>query len=354
VKLSDLDYELPEELIARHPLATRDGGRLLVVDPGDGTITHAAVVALTTLIPAGAILVVNDTRVIPARLRAVKPTGGRVEFLLVRALDPDARRWTALGRASKALREGTIVRVAEGFEVRIDGRDEGSLYVTLLTDDPWRAIETHGEVPLPPYLRRTPDANDRERYQTIYAREPGAVAAPTAGLHFTEAMFEALAARGVERVAVTLHVGPGTFAPVLVDDLDHHAMHAERYHVSEETAVRLEQARREGRPVVAVGTTVVRTLESWAASGERHGDTRLLIQPGYSFRVVDALVTNLHLPRSTLIALVMAFAGVDLTRRAYTEAVRARYRFFSYGDAMFVPRVAHPFVASPAPRRDGR
>jgi len=341
VKLTDLDYELPEELIAATPPADRDGGRLLVVDPAADALAHASVRDLVALIPAGALLVVNDTRVIPARLRAVKPTGGRAEFLLVRALDPDARRWTALGRASKGLRDGAVVRVADGFDVRVDGRDEdGALRVTLLADDPWRAIEAHGEVPLPPYMRRAPDAGDRERYQTVFARDPGAVAAPTAGLHFTEAMFEALAARGVERAAVTLHVGPGTFAPVVVDDLDRHAMHAERYAVPDDTAARVEDARRAGRPVVAVGTTVVRTLESWAATGARGGDTRLLIQPGYAFRAVDALVTNLHLPRSTLIALVMAFAGVELTRRAYAEAVAARYRFFSYGDAMFIRRGA--------------
>jgi len=337
MKISDLNYDLPEALIATTPLAARDGGRLMVLDPAADTLAHRAVRDLVELVPAGALLVVNDTRVIPARLRAVKPTGGRVELLLVRALSADARRWTALGRASKALREGAVLRVAEGFEVRVDGRDDdGALKVTLLADDPWRAIEAHGEVPLPPYMRRAPDADDRARYQTVFAREPGAVAAPTAGLHFTAEMLDALDAREVTRAAVTLHVGPGTFAPVVVDDLDQHTMHAEWYRVPEEVAALLTAAKAAGRPVVAVGTTVVRTLESWAATGERAGDTRLLIQPGYSFRVVDALLTNLHLPRSTLLALVMAFAGEGLTRRAYAEAVREGYRFFSYGDAMFI------------------
>jgi S-adenosylmethionine:tRNA ribosyltransferase-isomerase len=337
MKVTDLDYELPESLIATSPPPTRDGGRLMVLDPTHDTLTHAVIRDLVELIPAGALLVVNDTRVIPARLRAVKPTGGRVELLLVRALSADARRWTALGRASKALREGAVVRVADGFEVRVDGRDaDGALQVTLLADDPWRAIDAHGEVPLPPYMHRVPDASDRERYQTVFAREPGAVAAPTAGLHLTPEMLDALAAKGVTRAAVTLHVGPGTFAPVVVDDLDQHAMHAEWYRVPDDTAALLTDAKTSGRPVVAIGTTVVRTLESWAATGERAGDTRLLIQPGYTFRAVDALVTNLHLPRSTLLALVMAFAGEGLTRRAYGEAVREAYRFFSYGDAMFI------------------
>jgi S-adenosylmethionine:tRNA ribosyltransferase-isomerase len=339
MKISDLDYTLPDELIATTPPPTRDGGRLLLVDPAADAFGHAMVRDLVAHIPAGALLVVNDTRVINARLRAVKPTGGRVELLLVRAVTPDARSWTALGRATKGLRDGAVLRVAEGFSVRLDARGaDGALRVTLLAEDPWGAIEAHGEVPLPPYMRRAPDASDRERYQTVYAREAGAVAAPTAGLHFTAAMFESLAARGVERVAVTLHVGPGTFAPVVVDDLDQHAMHSEWYRIPDEALARLADARRDGRPVVAVGTTVVRTLESWAGSGATSGDTRLLIQPGFTFRVIDALVTNLHLPRSTLIALVMAFAGEGLTRRAYEEAVRASYRFFSYGDAMFIRR----------------
>lgn len=337
MKVTALDYELPEELIATTPPATRDGGRMMVLDRRAETLSHDVILSLPERVPEGALLVVNDTKVIPARLRGAKPTGGRVELLLVRALTADARQWTALGRATKPLREGTEVRIAEGFSARIDGRDAaGALTVTLLTDDPWRALDAHGEVPLPPYMRRAPGDDDRDRYQTVFARHRGAVAAPTAGLHLTEALLERLAARGVERVAVTLHVGPGTFAPVTVDDLDQHVMHSEWYDVSDETASRVERAKSEGRAVVAVGTTVVRTLESWALQGARTGDTRLLIQPGYTFKVIDALLTNLHLPRSTLMALVMAFAGEDLTRRAYAAAVSERYRFFSYGDAMFI------------------
>lgn len=337
MKVTELDYTLPEELIATVPPTERDAGRMMVLDRTHGTLTHDVIRSLPSRVPDGALLVVNDTRVIPARLRGAKATGGRVEFLLVRALTPDARRWTALGRATKPLRDGTEVRIAEGFTVRIEGRDpSGVLTVTLLTDDPWRALDAHGEVPLPPYMRRAPSDDDRARYQTVFAAHPGAVAAPTAGLHLTPALLDALSAKGVTRVPVTLHVGPGTFSPVTVDDLDAHTMHAEWYEISEATAEAITQAKREGRPVLAVGTTVVRTLESWAATGALTGDTRLLIQPGYTFRIVDALLTNLHLPRSTLLALVMAFAGLDLTRRAYAEAVSERYRFFSYGDAMLI------------------
>lgn len=337
MKVTALDYELPEELIATTPPAERDGGRMMVLDRRAQTLTHDVIRSLADRVAEGTLLVVNDTRVIPARLRGAKPTGGRVEFLLVRALTADARQWSALGRATKPLRAGTEVRVADDLTVRIDARDaSGALTVSLLTDDPWRALEARGEVPLPPYMRRAPDDDDRARYQTVFAKHRGAVAAPTAGLHLTEELLAKLTAKGVTRASVTLHVGPGTFAPVTVDDLDQHAMHAEWYAVPDETAELVERAKSEGRPVLAVGTTVVRTLESWAATGARAGDTRLLIQPGYAFKAVDALLTNLHLPRSTLLALVMAFAGEDLARRAYAEAVSARYRFFSYGDAMLI------------------
>ena len=204
------------------------------------------------------------------------------------------------------------------------------------TDDPWAAMERCGEIPLPPYMRRRPDATDAERYQTVFAARPGAVAAPTAGLHITQSMLEALQRKGLRIARVTLHVGPGTFLPVTVDDLDVHPMHAEWYEVPDETAALIDGARCAGEPVIAVGTTVVRALESWSLSGPRRGETRLLIQPGYEFRVVDGLLTNLHLPRSTLLALVMAFGGVREVRLAYAEAVRERYRFFSYGDAMLL------------------
>ncbi len=337
MRTDDLDYELPEDLIATEPPAERDGARLMVLRRGDGSIEHRAVRDLPALLPEGALLVVNDTRVIPARLRGAKPSGGKVEVLLVRALDADARRWTALARASKPLRPGAVVDVAPGLSLLIGERDErGAIEVELRGEDPWALIDAHGEVPLPPYMRRRPNDADRARYQTVFADRPGAVAAPTAGLHLSERLLGELDARGFERARVTLHVGPGTFAPVTVDDLDAHPMHAEWYEVPAAARDAVAAAKREGRPVVAVGTTSVRALESWAATGEALGDTRLLIQPGHRFAVVDALLTNLHLPRSTLLALVMALAGVELTRRAYAEAVAERYRFFSYGDATLV------------------
>jgi S-adenosylmethionine:tRNA ribosyltransferase-isomerase len=337
MKVTELDYELPEELIATEAPAQRDGGRMMRLQRDTGVLVHDTIRSLTNYIPAGALLVVNDTRVIPARLRAKKQTGGRVELLLLRANDTSAQQWSAFGKASKALRPGELLHIAEDFSVRVEHRDElGVLTVSLLTNDPWKAIERYGEVPLPPYMRRRPTESDRERYQTVFAQHSGAIAAPTAGLHITSAMLDEFAAKGVERVAVTLHVGAGTFAPVQVDDLDVHPMHSEWYDISETTAARITRAHHEGQPVIAVGTTVVRTLESWATTGALRGDTRLLIQPGYVFKYINGLLTNLHLPRSTLLALVMAFAGKALTQRAYEEAVKERYRFFSYGDAMLI------------------
>ena len=365
-----LDYELPPELIASRPAKDRDGARLLVVDPAHDTLTHAAVRDLAELLPRGALLVVNDTRVIPARLLGVKESGGRVELFLVRrlgALDdaPHAargteERWQALGRASKPLRPGARIALerprrglaedaspadAIALTARIERRlDEGALLEVILSSPSGtpieRALEVFGHIPLPPYLRRPDEDEDRERYQTVFARVAGAVAAPTAGLHLSEALLERIRDRGVEIATVTLHVGLGTFQPVTADDLDDHPMHAEWFEVPAEAAAAVARARDRGAPVVAIGTTVVRALES-AASADgtlqaTSGETRLLIQPGYRFRVVDQLFTNFHLPQSTLLALVAAFAGRERTLRAYREAALARYRFFSYGDAMLI------------------
>ncbi|MEZ4409765.1 MAG: tRNA preQ1(34) S-adenosylmethionine ribosyltransferase-isomerase QueA [Polyangiales bacterium] len=336
MRTDDLDYELPEDLIAAEPPPERDGARMLVLRRGASALEHRAVLDLPTLLPPRALLVVNDTRVIPARLRATKPTGGKVEVLLVRArrrraaVDGPRPRLEAAPRRDRGRGRGGALRTRRRARRR---RRAGG---RLLGDDPWSLIDAHGEVPLLPYMRRRPTDDDRARYQTVFADRPGAVAAPTAGLHLSERLLAALDAAGFERARVTLHVGPGTFAPVTVDDLDAHPMHAEWYEVPPAAREAVAAAKREGRAVVAVGTTSVRALESWAATGEAIGDTRLLIQPGYSFKVVDALLTNLHLPRSTLLALVMALAGVELTRRAYAEAVAERYRFFSYGDATLV------------------
>lgn len=363
-----LDYDLPEALIASRPPEARDGARLLLVDRGRpaGEVEHAAVRDLDQYIERGALVVVNDTRVVPARLFGRKrETGGQVELLLLRRLDgapgeggavagppaeegARAERWSAMGRASKPIRPGMTLEIepAGALVAEVVERAEGGLLTVLLSSPAGMtvaaAIEACGHVPLPPYLGRDDDAADRERYQTVFARVPGAVAAPTAGLHFSPGLIERLRARGVEIASVTLHVGLGTFQPVTVDDLDLHPMHGELYSVPEATAEAIARARARGAPVVAIGTTVVRALESAAdpaRAGQvraQSGETRLLIQPGFRFRVVDALLTNFHLPRSTLLALVFAFAGRERTLGAYRAAIDAGYRFYSYGDAMLI------------------
>jgi S-adenosylmethionine:tRNA ribosyltransferase-isomerase len=355
-----LDYDLPEDRIARRPTEARDEARLLVVEPAEpGAVEHRHVYDLAELLPEGALLVVNDTRVVPARLIGKKVgTGGSVELLLVRprpveGAEEGAAAFFAMGRSSKPLRPGTEIVFGDGvLTARVEGRDEeGGLFAVTLRardGDVQAAIERVGHVPLPPYLRRADDEADRERYQTVFARVPGAIAAPTAGLHLSTALLERLAARGVERASVTLHVGLGTFQPVTAEDLNDHPMHSEPFTVPAETQRAIAAARERGAPVIAVGTTVVRALES-AADPERAGhvramseDTRLLIQPGYAFRVVDRLLTNFHLPRSTLLALVYAFAGTARVRRAYEIAIAERYRFYSYGDAMLLSRAPEP------------
>ncbi len=339
----DLDYTLPPELIADQPAETRDASRLLVVSQGAPPAHHrfADLVSLAT----PSLIVFNDTKVIPARLLGNRPTGAKVEILL---LEPEASAgpgcWRALGRANKPLKPGHRVVFGDGaLEAEVVARhDEGQLCVRLEAEGPLEAaIEAHGEMPLPPYIKRPAGEADRTRYQTVYAEHAGAVAAPTAGLHFTKELLDALEAAGHRLARVTLHVGLGTFRPVKVDDLDAHPMHAERYHVPDTTADAIAAAKAEGRPVLAVGTTVVRTLEGAATEDgvvpAGSGRTNLLIQPGYRFRVIDALLTNFHLPKSTLLALVMAFAGEEPVREAYRVAVEERYRFFSYGDAMYLP-----------------
>ncbi|WP_437637862.1 tRNA preQ1(34) S-adenosylmethionine ribosyltransferase-isomerase QueA [Sorangium sp. So ce854] len=369
-----LDYELPEALIASRPPEERDGARLLLVDRGRsaGEVEHAAIRDLDRYVEPGALVVVNDTRVIPARLFGKKRgTGGQVELFLLHRLDeapagggdlagasPEGggrpERWRAMGRASKPIRPGAVLDIErDGALVAevLERAEDGVLTVRLSSPaglSVAAAIDAYGHVPLPPYLGRGDDAADRERYQTIFARVPGAVAAPTAGLHLTPALVERLRASGVEIARVTLHVGLGTFQPVTVDDLDAHPMHAEVYSVPEATAAAIAGARDRGAPVVAVGTTVVRALETAADPARaglvraQSGETRLLIQPGYRFRVVDALLTNFHLPRSTLLALVFAFAGRERTLRAYRAAIDAGYRFYSYGDAMLIRGAGAP------------
>jgi S-adenosylmethionine:tRNA ribosyltransferase-isomerase len=343
---SQLDYVLPEELIAQTPLPDRDGARLLCVRRFGSALEHRSVRELPELL-APSLLVLNDTKVIPARVFVLKPSGGRVEFLLVERLSEPGtgthERWLTLARTHKGLRCGMRLCTA-GDELRLTVLalpGEGEVEVEIeAREGVEQALARVGQVPLPPYIRRAPDAADAARYQTVFAAQPGAVAAPTAGLHLSERLLEALRQRGHELAFVTLHVGPGTFAPLRASALAEHRMHAERYTVPEQTALAIARAKREGRQVLAVGTTVVRSLEaaSNAAGVVEPGSsaTSIFIYPPYRLRAVDALLTNFHLPRSTLLALVMAFAGENTTRDAYAAAVAARYRFFSYGDAMLI------------------
>lgn len=342
MQVAELDYTLPEALIAQHPSAQREAARLLVLARDTGALQHASVADIAQRLPP-ALFVFNDTRVLPARILGVKPSGGRFELLLVERLSAQGNqeRWLCMGKPLKSLRPGLALQVDE-LALLIGERQSDALIEVTLSAEAGvaAALERVGQLPLPPYVTRAPELADRERYQTVFARHAGAVAAPTAGLHFGEAALASLAAAGHETAFVTLHVGPGTFAPLAVEDLASHPMHEEAYSIAPETIAAIERAKREGRPVVAVGTTVVRTLE--ACVRERGaliagpGRTRICIYPPYAFQVVDALITNFHLPRSTLLALVMAFASPAHVRSAYQAAIDARYRFFSYGDAMLI------------------
>lgn len=344
MRLSEFDYFLPEGLIAHHPLAERTASRLLHVQCAAGTWADRRFRDLPELLRPGDVLVFNDSRVIKARLRGEKASGGKVEVLVERITGEHEA--LAHLRASKKPGPGTRLWLAGAIEVEVLGR-EGDLF--RLRFDPARSLpdwlQAYGEVPLPPYLDRPPEAADERRYQTVYAREAGSVAAPTAGLHFDAALLARLQAQGVATARVTLHIGAGTFQPVRVEQIEAHRMHSERYDLPPETVDAVQTARARGGRVVAVGTTSLRTLETAAAGGELRpgsGETDLFITPGYHFRVVDCLLTNFHLPRSTLLMLVYAFGGVELMRRAYAHAVAARYRFFSYGDAMLIERQPQP------------
>jgi len=338
-RLSDFDYDLPPELVAQAPAATRSASRLLHVE-GD-RLHDLAFAALPSLLSRGDLVVFNDTRVIAARVHGTKSTGGRAELLIERVVGDD-EAWAQV-RASHAPRIGAHIDLPGGARATVLEREDRFYRLAFENASPLFAwLDRHGEVPLPPYIARRAGQDDRERYQTIYAREPGAVAAPTAGLHFDDATMDALAQRGVERAFVTLHVGAGTFQPVQHEDLARHVMHEEWFAIPQATADAVARARARGGRVVAVGTTSLRALES-AADEEgalRAGPARttLFITPGYRFRTVDRLLTNFHLPKSTLLMLVSAFAGYGRIRAAYAHAVAARYRFFSYGDAMLLDR----------------
>jgi S-adenosylmethionine:tRNA ribosyltransferase-isomerase len=340
VRRQDFAYELPAELIAQAPPAERSAGRMLVLDPVTGALTDRGVRDLPAYLERGDLLVLNDTRVVAARLIGSKPSGGRVEILLERALA--GREALAQLSASKPIRPGLEVATAGGA-VRVL-RQHADLWQVELPAAALDFFERYGEVPLPPYVRRAAGPADRERYQSIFAREPGAVAAPTASLHFDAALVAALTARGVRHAFITLHVGAGTFQPVRGDDLAAHVLHAEHAAVSAATCAAIAATRARGGRVLAVGTTVVRALESAALAAAPlepwSGETRLFITPGFQFRVSDMLLTNFHLPESTLLMLVSAFAGRQRVLAAYRHAVEARYRFFSYGDAMLITRRA--------------
>jgi S-adenosylmethionine:tRNA ribosyltransferase-isomerase len=335
---TDFHFDLPQELIAQRPTTTRSASRMLVLDGASGSRRDLQFCDLPSLLDAPDLLVFNDTRVIPARVFGAKESGGAVEILLERALTAT----TALAhvRASKGLKLHALVNLPGGHTARMLAR-QNDLFQLQFSCDVASFFEAHGEVPLPPYIGRTPDGADRERYQTVYARTLGAVAAPTAGLHFDAGIFAALAARQIRHAFVTLHVGAGTFQPVRVDDIEGHEMHEEYLEVPEATSDAINAARAAGGRVIAVGTTVVRSLETAAGARPRglapyRGAPRIFIKPGHRFRAVDAMVTNFHLPESTLLMLCSAFVGREALLAAYAHAVQARYRFFSYGDAMFL------------------
>ena len=339
LKKSDFHYELPEELIAQAPLPERSASRLLLVPPGQAAFSDLHVRDLPGLLQPGDLLVFNDTRVIPARLFGNKATGGRVEILIERLLANNEAR-AQLG-VSKSPKPGSRIALDAGGEAEVLARDDaGFWHLRFHLPEPLENWLLHaGRLPLPPYIQREPGADDAERYQTVFAKEVGAVAAPTAGLHFDDALLDALRARGIEFGHVTLHVGAGTFQPMRVDDIHEHRMHSEWINVGAELVQQVRRTRASGGRVVAIGTTVLRALESALVDGELQpfaGDTSIFIFPGYRIRSVDALLTNFHLPESTLLMLVSAFAGKERIFAAYEHAVRERYRFFSYGDAMLL------------------
>lgn len=334
MRLEDFHYPLPDELIARHPVP-RGQARLMVVDRVDQGIRHTVFEDLGRFLKPGDCLVLNNTRVIPARLHGRKVTGGHVEVLLVKQQAPLA--WECLAHASKPLRPGGVIHFAQGFTATVRERFGDQYRITFNQPGYLAAL---GEIPLPPYIDRAVEGRDSTDYQTVFARHDGSVAAPTAGLHFTRPFLEDLSGRGIEIVYLTLHVGPGTFLPVRTERIEEHRMHAEEFSVSPVAAAAIQKARAEGRRVIAVGTTTTRVLEhlmqTHAEIVPGEGTTDIFIRPGFVFRGVDALITNFHLPGSTLLMLVSAFGGYDLIRGAYRQAVEERYRFFSYGDAMFI------------------
>ena len=332
MKLAEFDYELPHELIAQHPAPERSASRLLHLDGRSGELRDLAFADLPGLIDATDAVVLNDTRVLKARLHGSKSTGGRVELLVERV--SGEHEALALMRTSHAPKTGTQLSLGDGVTAQVLGRED-DLYRLHFSEPVASVLERCGSVPLPPYITHRPGPDDAARYQTVYATRPGAIAAPTAGLHFDDLVLKKIAEKGASISRVTLHVGAGTFQPVRAENIEDHRMHRERYEVPPATTAAIQ-----GRRVLAVGTTSLRALESAALRGEAAGETELFVYPGFKFKVVDRLLTNFHVPRSSLLMLVAAFAGVENMKRAYTHAVRKRYRFFSYGDAMLIERAA--------------
>lgn len=340
--LDEFDFYLPSELIAQQPSERRDASRLMLLERGSEAISETSFREIPDLFREGDLLVVNDTRVIPARLAGFKESGGRVEVFLVRKLAGPGELWQCLIKASKSPKPDTLLHLPEGLEAMVVGRGDDELWTVSFSpvEGFEERLERAGSVPLPPYIRRPAEDHDRERYQTVFARVKGAVAAPTAGLHMTSELLDAVRGKGVEIVPLTLHVGLGTFMPVRVQDPREHRMHRESCTIPEMTATKVNAAKGEGRRVIALGTTSARALEHAAADvgtlrpGE--GEADIFIYPGYRFKIVDALITNFHLPKSTLLMMVSAFAGREFLLGAYAEAVLRRFRFYSYGDAMFI------------------
>ena len=338
MQLSDFNYELPARLIAQNPLAERTASRLLEVQAG--SLVDRQFKEILSLLKPGDLLIMNDTKVIPARLHGKKSTGGAIELLIER-ITSNQRAWVQI-RASKVPKLDSIVQIhnrnGESFEAKVVAYD-GRFFEIEFPEAILDLLEKFGELPLPPYIEHQPNQVDANRYQTVLAKNPGAVAAPTAGLHFDEAILAELRAMGIERTSITLHVGAGTFSPVREEDLSLHKMHSEWYSIPETTLAAIEKTRHAGGRIIAVGTTSLRTLESFAINQQRSGDTNLFITPGFTFKIVDCLITNFHLPKSTLLMLVSAFAGMENIRQAYQHAIAQEYRFFSYGDAMFLTRL---------------
>jgi S-adenosylmethionine:tRNA ribosyltransferase-isomerase len=338
MRLTELDYDLPDELIAQAPLERRDAARMMIVNRRAKSIEHSRFYKLPRLLAEGDLIVLNDTRVLPARLLAHKESGGKVELLMVRAVEEPPSAWLAMIRAHRALKDGAILKLDDGRALRIVkyARHGRPIVVAEGAESIEELLKSTGQLALPHYIRREVERSDFEDYQTVYADTEGAIAAPTAGLHFTDELFKELAVAGIRTARVTLHIGPGTFAPLRAAEVEGHAMEAEWFTIPPETENAIAHAHRVGGRVIAVGTSTTRALESFAITGDREGFTGLFIYPGFRFKLIDAMITNFHMPRTTVLAMVMALGGRELVLEAYREAVRHKYRFLSYGDAMLI------------------